>query len=55
MFNFNAMSIESEHKRSEMLRRAEQQRLIREIKKTPRRTAKNLPSLNALLTTIRPG
>jgi hypothetical protein len=53
MFNSRAMQIESDYKRQEMLRRAEQRRLIRETKQAAPRAAKNLLALIALLTAIR--
>ena len=54
MFNSSAMQIESDYKRQEMLRRAEQCLLIRETKQAAPRAAKNLLALIALLTATRP-
>jgi hypothetical protein len=54
MFNASAIQIESQYKQQEMLRRAEQRRLIRETKQAAPRAAKNVLSLNTLLTAIRP-
>ena len=54
VFNIGAIRVESDYKRQEMLRRAEQRRLIRETKQAAPRAAKNLLALIALLTAIRP-
>jgi hypothetical protein len=54
MFSPSAISVESDYKRQEMLRKAEQHRLIRETKQTGRRSAKKLLALNTLLTAVQP-
>ncbi len=54
MFSPNAIPVEVEYKRQEMLRQAEQRRLIREIKQAAPRPAKHRLFLNALLTATRP-
>jgi hypothetical protein len=53
MFNPSAIGVEADYQRQEMLRQAEQQRLIREVKQSAPRSANRL-SLNALLSAIRP-
>jgi hypothetical protein len=53
MFNASAIQIESEYKRQEMLRRAEQHRFIREVSKSTPHAVKSLPSLTVLLTVLR--
>lgn len=55
MLYTNDMTVEVNYKHQEMLRQAEQHRLIRKVKQTTRRTTKPATILNALLTSIRPG
>jgi hypothetical protein len=54
MFTASLIEVEMQHQRREMLRHAEQQRLINEIKQASPRPMRNRLSLNSLLSVIRP-
>ena len=55
MFNHSQIQVELEYKRRDLLRQAEQRRLIRESKKAASSASKKFPSPNALLVAVRPG
>lgn len=54
MFNISLIEVEMKHQRREMLRHAEMQRLIREVKLTAPISTRRRLSLNALLSVLRP-
>ena len=54
MFTIGLIEVEMQHQRREMLRQAEQRRLVREVKQAAPHTAPRRLSLNALVTAIRP-